>query len=301
MLFKQAAEWRKTARSLILKSGPGAVCCPMILWLRKLVKALATAFALLALLLASCQSKILYQPRSYAPATIAQEDAEELAYITDQGTQRAWIHPAKAVDTGTVWLVFGGNGTVALDWPGWLPLRQGRTFVLVDYPGYGASEGRPTPGHLRDSIRALLPALATHWKTTPEALQPRLRVFGHSLGAAAALMAMNELSIQRGLLLAPFTRMKDMAQRVVGWPLCEVLHHRYDNIAELERLQKRGGSRVIICHGTVDEVIPVEQGRRLGQLFPELVSYEDLPGARHNRVLSTHRTELHALMDQLER
>jgi len=45
----------------------------------------------------------------------------------------------------------------------------------------------------------------------------------------------------------------------------------------------------------------VEQGRRLGQLFPELVSYEDLPGARHNRVLSTHRTELHALMDQLER
>ena len=264
------------------------------------MKVLAAAFALLALLLASYQSKILYQPRSYAPATIAQEDVEELAYATDQGTQRAWIHPAKAAGDGTVWLIFGGNGTVALDWPGWLPLRPGRTVVLVDYPGYGASEGRPTPGHVRDSICALLPALAEHWKTTSEALRPRLRVFGHSLGAAAALMAMNELGIQRGLLLAPFTRMKDMALRVVGWPLCEVLHHRYDNIAELERLQQRGDSRVLIRHGTADEVIPVEQGRRLGQLFPGLVGYEDLPGARHNRVLNTHRDELHALMESLE-
>ena len=273
----------------------------MLVWLRKLVKALVAAVALLALLLASCQSKILYQPRSYAPATIAQEDVEELAYTTDQGTQRAWIHPAKAAGDGAVWLIFGGNGTMALDWPGWLPLRQGRTFVLIDYPGYGASEGRPTPRHLRDSIHALLPALAAHWKTRPEALRPRLRVFGHSLGAAAALMAMNELGIQRGLLLAPFTRMKDMAQRVVGWPLCEVLHHRYDNIAELGRLQQRGDSRVIIRHGTADEIIPVEQGRRLGQLFPGLVSYEDLTGALHNRVLNTHRAELHALMQQLER
>ena len=272
----------------------------MIIWLRKLVKVLIGVFGLLALLLASCQSKIIYHPRSYAPATITQKDVEELAYSTDQGMQRAWIHPAKAGGTGTVWLVFGGNGTVALDWPGWLPLRQGRTFVLVDYPGYGASEGRPTPGHLRDSIRALLLVLAEHWKTTPEALRPQLRVFGHSLGAAAALMAMNELGIQRGLLLAPFTRMKDMAQRVVGWPLCEVLHHRYDNIAELGRLQQRGDSRVVIRHGTADEVIPVEQGRRLGQLFPGLVSYEDLPQALHNRVLNTHRGELHALMDSLE-
>jgi len=111
-----------------------------------------------------------------------EEDVEELAYPTDQGTQRAWIHPAKAGGVGTVWLVFGGNGTVALDWPGWLPLRQGRTFVLVDYPGYGASEGRPTPGHVRDSIRALLPALAAHWKTTPEALRPQLRSVWPSAG-----------------------------------------------------------------------------------------------------------------------
>ena len=271
-----------------------------LLWLKKIGLVCLRVSLLLSLFLACCQSRLIYQPRAYDPELVNKSDVRKLEYATDQGVQRAWIHPAQAAGSRTVWLVFGGNGTVALDWLGWLPMRGKRTFVLVDYPSYGASEGNPSPAHVRASIVALLPALAKELGTTPEGLKPRLRVFGHSLGCAAALMAMNELGVQRGLLLAPFTSMKDMAQKVVGWPCCEILYHRYDNIAELKRLEKRGDSRVIIRHGTADEVIPVEQARRLGQMFASFVSYEDLPGARHNRVLNTHRTELHALMDQLE-
>ncbi|WP_265592614.1 hypothetical protein [Verrucomicrobium sp. BvORR034] len=50
----------------------------------------------------------------------------------------------------------------------------------------------------------------------------------------------------------------------------------------MKRLQKEGGYQVVARHGTEDEVIPVAMGRKLGQLFPDVVKYEDIKGARHH-------------------
>src|SRR5205085_1923334 len=82
---------------------------------------------------------------------------------------------------------------------------------------------------------------------------------GHSLGAAAALSAADALSLTRVVLLAPFTSMTDMARRTVGWPLCYINRHRFDNLARLAALASRG-ARVHVFHGALDEVIPVALG-----------------------------------------
>jgi hypothetical protein len=79
--------------------------------------------------------------------------------------------------------------------------------------------------------------------------------------------------------------------------LCEILHHRFDNVATLKRLQKEGGYLVVARHGTEDEVIPVAMGRKLGELFPGLVTYEDIAGARHNDVLNTDTDKVHAALE----
>lgn len=252
----------------------------------------------LVLLLVSCQSKLIYMPRTYEAVEVAGADARALSYQTSQGLQKAWIHPAKAKGEGLIWLVFGGNGMVALDWQDYFtaPSLRQDTFVLFDYPGYGQSEGRPTPSSIKESVIKLLPALAIEFKTNEESLRPRLRVFAQSLGCAAALMAVEEHRISRGVLIAPFTTMKAMAQRVVGWPLCEVLHHRFDNVATLSRLEKREDLQLSILHGSADEMIPVEMGRTLGRRFPGIVHFVEVPDARHNDILNTDRDKIEAAM-----
>ncbi|WP_009965672.1 hypothetical protein [Verrucomicrobium spinosum] len=54
---------------------------------------------------------------------------------------------------------------------------------------------------------------------------------------------------------------------------------------------------MVARHGTEDEVIPVAMGRKLGELFPDIVKYEDIKGARHNDVLNTDTEKVHAALE----
>ena len=236
------------------------------------------------------QSFIIYHPRGYNSQFIVDRHAEALRYTTDQGEQVSWITGAE--NPGVIWLIFAGNGTRALDLANYFTgyeALENDVFVHVDYPGYGSCAGRPSPEAIRESVKAVVPALAKRLGTTPEMLRPRLRVFGHSLGSAVALMAMEEHGIQRGVLLAPFSSMLAMARRTVGWPLCELLHHRFDNEAALQRLAVRGGCRLEVIHGTADEVIPQSQSAAFAKAFPAIITYHAVAGARHNEILFSDR------------
>lgn len=124
------------------------------------------------------------------------------------------------------------------------------------------------------------------WDASRDA--PRLRFFGHSLGAAACMMAASEFGIQRGVLLAPFTSTSDMAAELTGLPVGFLVIHRFDNSARLAELAARGKGRVNIVHGTDDEVIPVAMGRSLAASIPGTGHLTEIPGGRHNDIQENH-------------
>lgn len=262
----------------------------MIAFLRRTIILLSRTFLSVAVMLLLFQSCMIYHPRSYEESFIQASGAEPLRFRTSQGEQVGWIrNPSGA---GVVWLVFAGNGTRALDLVSYfehVPALEDDVFVHVDYPAYGECEGRPSPAAISESIQVMLPTLATRLKVKPEDLQSRLRVFGHSLGAAVALIAMDEHGIPRGVLIAPFSSMMSMARLRVGWPLCELLHHRFDNEAAISRLQTRGHCHLEVIHGTEDEVIPQAQSAALAAKFPNIISYHVVRGAFHNHILTSDR------------
>lgn len=116
-------------------------------------------------LLASCQSKLIYFPRPYKVDEARDwrdlSGGRILDYETSQGKQRAFLQ-GELKAPRRLWIVCGGNGTVALDWSHWFKDRApaGDAWLLVDYPGYGDCEGKPSPGHIRESLRAVVPFAA---------------------------------------------------------------------------------------------------------------------------------------------
>ena len=98
------------------------------------------------------------------------------------------------------------------------------------------------------------------------------------------MIAATEFGIQRGVLLSPFTSTMDMTREVTGFPLGFLVTHRFDNKARLAELAARGSGKVIILHGTDDEVIPVEMSRRLAAGQREIVRLVEIPGAHHNDI-----------------
>ena len=273
-------------------------------WLGMLLLPLLIAGVSL-LMLAGCQSKLIYFPRPYGPGVTAQWEKETrgktINFTTSQGSQRAFLQ-GNLKSTRNLWIVCGGNGTVALDWSEWIAVHAPRedAWLLVDFPGYGDCEGTPSPGHIRESLRAAVPlaAKALGW-TDPN--PERLRFFGHSLGGAACLIAASEFGIQRGVLLAPFTSTMEMARGMTGLPVGFLVTHRFDNEARLTELAARGPGEVIILHGSDDEVIPVSMSRKIADERKDVVRYMEIPGARHNTMQEMNAEQVAAALWKIGR
>jgi len=273
---------------------------------KRLLRLLAVVILTPVIFLLGCQSSLIYHPNPYRAeqeTMLCEAKGARVAFTTSQGRQTAFYIPPRTAAAGlprTIWLCFGGNGSLALDWlhftGAW---DENFACLLVDYPGYGDCEGKPTPGRIRESGKAAFEALARHLQASAADLKPRLAVLGHSLGSAAALMAAEDLDVRRGVLISPFTTMTDMGRIVLGWPLCHLNLHRFDNRRTLRHIAARGGAKFILFHGTADEVIPVGMGRELAAAQPLAVTFHEVPDARHNDILSLVRGRIGQAMAAL--
>lgn len=271
------------------------------------------------------QDKMLYRPRKYASGegvggellnfggqtyTMRKVSIVLARWFTRKTEQTVFLmHPK--TEAKQLWVVCGGNAMLATDWLSFLDfvLRSsdgpaaGIAFLLMDYPGYGWNEGRPSPVAILASCRQAL-------RKAREALGgsvvlPQVHLLGHSLGCAAVTQLAVRLSREgqspgRLLLSAPFLNLPCMADRMIGpllpaalravWPtlLDWLVPHRWDNKA-LVPAAAQAGWRVGIVHGALDSMVPTSMGKELHRLASAAggpsPSFVQVPGAEHNEVL----------------
>ncbi len=154
--------------------------------------------------------------------------------------------------------------------------ERGVGFLAVEYPGYGTNPGSPSEEGL---YRAAEVALA---ELRASGVGPESTVLSsRSVGGGVAVEMARRGHGARMVLLAPFTSVTDMANRVFPFlPARLLVRDRLDNAAKAPGI----GIPVLILHGDQDEIIPVEMGQRLGRLFPH-ATMEVVPGAHHNDLL----------------
>lgn len=267
-------------------------------------RTLAFCSLALVLLLLSCQSRLIYYPRPYGKASLwdlEHRGGRKVEFTTSQGPQVAFYLPPRANPASTpafLWIVSGGNGSLALDYSGepmYWDARFG--YLFVDYPGYGLCAGKPNPERIEENMMAAAEAMRKELGWSEAEFRDRTGVFGHSIGCAAALMGADDLQLKRVVLCAPFTTMTEMGRITLGWPLCHLNMHRFDNVARLNALNARG-AQVRIFHGTADGLIPIRMARELRERFPGTVQLTEVE-AGHNDVVMFSRENVGAAMREL--
>lgn len=251
--------------------------------------------------LSRMQHRMIYYPRWYSYQKLP-ENIIELQFRTNAGKQSAFYYPPvenAADNPKRIWLIFGGNATLALDWydfvKGYPDKKAG--FLLMDYPGYGNCSGKASPKTILQSSEKALEALAGKLALPKETLGKSLRILGHSLGAAAALQFAVLYPVKKLVLVSPFTSMRDMAVLVVGKFFSGMLLHNFDNRARLRELAERPAPpAIIIFHGAKDEIIPVSMSRELAGLHPSLITYHGIDKADHNSIFSVAENQIYKAM-----
>ncbi len=248
--------------------------------------------ALLAL-----EKQVLYHPRKYDPAVMRkflERGGKRVDYKTDAGDQTAWVIPAAKSDTpGKLWVMCGGNGTLALELEN-LCRKQGftnDTFLLVDYPGYGECKGEPSPAGIRDNLKIAILLVSKQLNIEPADLPGRVCMFGHSLGCAAAMLAVSEFNLKSAVLCAPFTSTVDMAREKFNVPADFPFQHKFDNRPGMAVLGKNGG-HAWIFHGDADGVIPVTMSQTLAKENNDTVKLMVVPSGNHVDIFTRAAKEI---------
>ena len=258
--------------------------------LTSLFVALLVGGALVAVLLLF-QSRFIYFPLRYSAAQLQNAKSigtQEIRFRTSQGNQTAffWRTENSAAAPQNLWLVFGGNGDLALSWLDLVCTFPSPCtgFLLVDYPGYGICDGKPNPRTIFESTERALQTLREQKGWTAEA--DALCVLGHSLGGAVALQFAARYSVRKIVVVSTFTTMDDMVRKQIGIALGPLLRHRFDNITSLETiLSQNRVPEIAIFHGQSDEIVPLRMGVALAQLNPSRIKFEAIPEARHNNII----------------
>lgn len=246
----------------------------------RLLAGLVLAYGAVVVLAWFFQSGLLYlrhvpgRELEATPAAIGLDYEEARIEASDGVRLHGWFVPA-GNPRGTLLFFHGNAGNVSHRLDSIRLFHDLRLSVLIlDYRGYGHSQGSPSePGTRRDA-RAAWNYLVEERDILPESII----VFGRSLGAAVAAELARERQPGALILESAFTSVPDVAQEAY-WFLPARWLSRFE-YATLDYV-RQVSAPVLTIHSENDEIIPYHHGRTVFEAANEPKRFLTLRGG-HN-------------------
>lgn len=224
----------------------------------------------------------LFYPRPEYPHLKPPEGSQSISFSVSEGiTLGGYFHLSSPHDP-TV-LLFHGNGEIAADYHDIASLfkKVGLNILVVDYRGYGRSEGFPTVSSLiRDCHDVFHHTLK--WLDKQD-YSKKIIIFGRSLGSVPALEIayVHQEMVDALVVESGFAHLFSL-MRVLG--LGELEKYIGDPFRHTEKIAAFKKTTLII-HAQYDHIIPFSEGEALFQACgsPDKLLIKVM-GANHNDI-----------------
>jgi uncharacterized protein len=228
------------------------------------------------------EAAMTFHPARIAVGAVSRPAGAEDVWITTKDSVRlhAWFFKSdRGPSTATVIYFHGNGGNITnVAWVAESLAGRGFDTLLVDYRGYGQSEGEPRDeqGLYIDGDAALA------YLITQRGLDPsRVVLYGQSLGTVVA----TDLAVRHRcgalILESGFSSAASVASHALPW-LPRWLHFIARNRFESAQKLKRISVPVLIVHGDPDPVLPTEEAHTLFAAANDPKKLLIFPGAGHN-------------------
>lgn len=160
----------------------------------------------------------------------------------------------------------------------------GASVLIIDYRGYGRSEGRPSEeGTYRDAQAAYEYLTGKTQRLSAPHIEPRsIVVYGESLGSAVAVDLASRVAVGGVILEEPFTSIGDVGQEKFPFlPIRLLARTKYDSLGKIGRIN----APLLIFHSRDDEYFPIRHAERLFAAAREPKRLVELHGS-HNDAFS---------------
>ncbi|MDA0748609.1 MAG: alpha/beta hydrolase [bacterium] len=195
---------------------------------------------------------------------------------TSSGRVEAWYLPPET-GTGPAPVVISAHGNIELIdfWTGKMrTLTQlGLGVLLVEYPGYGRSQGQPTQKTITEAMTLAYDLVAAR----PDVDTSRIVLCGRSLGGAAVCILSTRRPSAAMILMSTFSSFKAIASEyfIPGF----LVPDPFDNLAAVSAYTVP----ILLIHGKQDNLVKYEHALRLvraaqhGTLISYTCQHRDCP------------------------
>lgn len=246
-----------------------------------MLKLLGFALALYAGLAAFVwfsQERLLFMPQGARAAARAPAGwaMEPVAFTARDGVRLRGVLVKPPGAPAPLVLYFGGNAEEATGSAADAPRLWGRHAVLlVNYRGYGESEGRPGERELvADALEIF------DWAVARADIDgARVALHGASLGSGVAVQVAAARPVRCVVLSTPFDSVRAVASGVYPWlPVGLLIRHPFDSAARAPAI----AAPALVLLAERDDVIPPVHGERLAAAWGGPVQRVVFAGRGHN-------------------
>jgi fermentation-respiration switch protein FrsA (DUF1100 family) len=233
-------------------------------------------FVLICALLYFGQERSIFFPRPNDPQLRERYAAARVEINTADATLEGWWIENAAATTPAVILYFGGNAEDVLYTASVAPSINARAVVVVNYPGYGGSAGKPGQKALYESGLAIYDFAIK--RGVPAG---HIVVMGRSLGSGVASMLTGARSVGAAILITPYDSLSAVAAGHYPFlPVRLLLRHPFPSTDWANRTHEPA----LLLAAEHDDVVPATHAQKLFEAWAGPKQIHVLARTGHNDI-----------------
>jgi pimeloyl-ACP methyl ester carboxylesterase len=220
------------------------------------------------------QERMLFFPRPLDFRPAPRPNVEEVSILAADGVKlRGWLAKGSGAPAPLV-IYFGGNAE-EVSWLIDAGYLSGWSLLLVNYRGYGESEGKPGEKELlADSL-----VIHDYAKRRPDVNSERIVAMGRSLGSGVAVHLAAHRHLRGVILVSPYDSIVEVAKRHYPFlPVSLILRHRFDSLARAPQIEVP----LLCLVATEDRIIPAAHSRALFEAWRGTKTWREISRSDHD-------------------
>jgi pimeloyl-ACP methyl ester carboxylesterase len=259
-----------------------------------LASIIVATYLLLFLFLHFFQDAVANQTNSFfQPKTISAEaeealispGAKALDLITPDGTHlRGWMVRNSTESQTPLVIYFGGSGSESSEMIPFAKNLKGWSMALVNYRGFGLSEGTPTQSIVLADSLLIYDSLAAGTDIDAE----HIVIMGYSLGTGVAVSLSSQRSVAGTILVSPYDywTLIGAKQTPLYAPLSGFMKHYFNSISLAPEIK----DPMLCLIGSNDTSVPPNLSRRLAGAWGGETNVIEYPGEDHGLLFHDNKS-----------
>lgn len=234
-----------------------------------------TGYAVVCVLIFLMQDGMLFFPRPSDPQAVKQLERWQRSIENSEVTLFGWLIPARDPGNAPLVFYFGGNGEDVSITAIELGNETDANVILMNYRGYGASEGTP-------SEKALFSDALIVYDTLIDTMHNgKVVAFGRSLGSGVSVYLASQRKIDAVVLTTPYDSIRAVAHGYFPWlPVSFLIRHPFDSLGLAPTLD----IPALFIVAEHDNIIPTVHAQNLADHWGGRSQWVLIKGATHNSI-----------------